>query len=87
MRISVDGSRIHNNKVAFLNLSGIVWTGPKAKPSTVYTVPYVKEGVGRIPNFQIAERLFSDNSQIRTVNGHWNKWKRPSDFRSSKGPS
>ena len=69
MRISVDGSRIHNNKVAFLNLSGIVWTGPKAKPSTVYCA-YVKEGVGRIPNFQIAERLFSDNSQIRTVNGH-----------------
>ena len=29
MRISVDGSRIRNNKVAFLNLSGIVWTGPK----------------------------------------------------------
>ena len=28
MRISVDGSRIHNNKVAFSNLSGIVWTGP-----------------------------------------------------------
>ena len=33
MRISVDGSRIHNNKVAFSNLSGIVWTGPK---SSVY---------------------------------------------------
>ena len=29
---------------------------------------YVKEGVGRIPNFPIAERLFSNNSQIRTVN-------------------
>ena len=29
MRISVDGRRIRNNKVAFLNLSGIVWTGPK----------------------------------------------------------
>ena len=28
-RISVDGRRIHNNKVAFSNLSGIVWTGPK----------------------------------------------------------
>ena len=28
MRISVDGSRIRNNKVAFSNLSGIVWTGP-----------------------------------------------------------
>ena len=27
MRISVDGSRIRNNKVAFSNLSGIVWTG------------------------------------------------------------
>ena len=24
----VDGSRIRNNKVAFSNLSGIVWTGP-----------------------------------------------------------
>ena len=31
MRISVDGSRIHNNKVAFSNLSGIVWTGPICK--------------------------------------------------------
>ena len=29
MRISVDGSRIRNNKVAFSNLSGIVWTGPE----------------------------------------------------------
>ena len=28
MRISVDGSCIHNNKVAFSNLSGRVWTGP-----------------------------------------------------------
>ena len=32
MRISVDGSRIRNNKVAFSNLSGIVWTGPKSQP-------------------------------------------------------
>ena len=29
MRISVDGRRIRNNKVAFSNLSGIVWTGPR----------------------------------------------------------
>ena len=29
MRITVDGRRIRNNKVAFSNLSGIVWTGPK----------------------------------------------------------
>ena len=29
MRICVDGSRIRNNKVAFSNLSGIVWTGPE----------------------------------------------------------
>ena len=29
MRISVDGSRMRNNKVKFSNLSGIVWTGPK----------------------------------------------------------
>ena len=29
VRISVDGSRIRNNKVAFSNLSGIVWTGPQ----------------------------------------------------------
>ena len=28
MRIGVDGNRIRNNKVAFSNLSGIVWTGP-----------------------------------------------------------
>ena len=26
---SVDGRRIRNNKVAFSNLPGIVWTGPK----------------------------------------------------------
>ena len=29
-RISVDGSRIRNNKVAYSNLSGIVWTGPQS---------------------------------------------------------
>ena len=28
-RISVDGRRIRNNKVAFSNLFGIVWTGLK----------------------------------------------------------
>ena len=31
MRISVDGSRIRNNKVAFSNLSDIVWTGPQSR--------------------------------------------------------
>ena len=31
MRISVDGRRICNNKVAFSNLSGIVWTRPESK--------------------------------------------------------
>ena len=36
MRISVDGSRIRNNKVAFSNLSGIVWTGPKC--TLVYSI-------------------------------------------------
>ena len=30
-RISVHGRRIRNNKVAFSNLSGIVWTGPQLK--------------------------------------------------------
>ena len=30
-RISVDGRRIRNNKNAFSNLYGIVWTGPKAR--------------------------------------------------------
>ena len=44
-----------------------VLLGTWLKRSTVYCA-YVKEGVGHIPNFQIAERLFSDNSQIRTVN-------------------
>ena len=34
MRISVDGSRIRNNKVAFSNLSGIVWTGPETETET-----------------------------------------------------
>ena len=29
MRISVDGRRIRNNKVAFSNLSGIVWMRPE----------------------------------------------------------
>ena len=37
-RISVDGRRIRNNKVAFSNLSGIVWTGPQIK-STVFPYP------------------------------------------------
>ena len=32
MRITVDGSRIRNNEVAFSNLYGIVWTGPKTEP-------------------------------------------------------
>ena len=31
MRISVDGSRIRNNKVAFSNIAGIVWTRPQLK--------------------------------------------------------
>ena len=35
MRISMDGSRIRNNKVAFSNLSGIVWTGSKI-PAILY---------------------------------------------------
>ena len=39
MRISVDGSRIRNNKVAFSNLSGIVWTGPE----TTTTAPAVSK--------------------------------------------
>ena len=30
MRISVDGRRIRNNKVAFSNLFGIEWTGPQS---------------------------------------------------------
>ena len=39
MRISADGSRIRNNKVAFSNLSGIVWTGPKYLENyTVYAI-------------------------------------------------
>ena len=29
MRIGEDRRRIRNNKVAFSNLSGIVWTGPQ----------------------------------------------------------
>ena len=43
-----------------------VLLGTWLKRSTVYCA-YVREGVGRIQNFQIAG-LFSDNSQIRTVN-------------------
>ena len=36
MRISVDGRRIRNNKIAFSNLSGIVWTRPQSiKSSTL----------------------------------------------------
>ena len=41
MRISVDGSRIHNNKVAFSNLSGIVWTGPKTDKRSFVDAPYM----------------------------------------------
>ena len=42
MRISVDGSRIRSNKVAFSNLSGIVWTGPEAQivPKLKNNEPY-----------------------------------------------
>ena len=39
MRISVDGSRIRNNKVEFSNLSGIVWTGPNTKKYRFQIVP------------------------------------------------
>ena len=35
MRIIVDGRRIRNNKVAFSNLSGIVWTGPPKTKSYI----------------------------------------------------
>ena len=44
MRISVDGRRIRNNKVAFSNLSGIVWTGPKLHVNTCFInkVLYIK---------------------------------------------
>ena len=41
MRISVDGSRIRNNKVAFSNLSGIVWTGPKLPYYFVKKLPLI----------------------------------------------
>ena len=40
MRISVDGSRIRNNKVAFSNLSGIVWTGLKRFLFEMFLVIY-----------------------------------------------
>ena len=40
MRISVDGSRIRNNKVAFSNLSGIVWTGPKTAINPARTLQH-----------------------------------------------
>ena len=36
MRIGVDGRRIRNNKVAFSNLSGIVWTRPKINVTHVF---------------------------------------------------
>ena len=36
MRISVDGRRIRNNKVAFSNLSGIVWTGFRSARSNLH---------------------------------------------------
>ena len=44
-----------------------VLLGTWLKRSTVYCA-CVKENLGHIPNFQIAERLLSDNSQNRTVN-------------------
>ena len=44
MRISVDGSRIRKNKVAFSNLSGIVWTGPKTYPPN----PFIKRAPSKI---------------------------------------
>ena len=41
MRISVDGRRIRNNKVAFSNLSGIVWTGPQLGSAVRNSSQYV----------------------------------------------
>ena len=38
MRISVDGSRIRNNIVAFSNLSGIVRTGPETRLISLSTM-------------------------------------------------
>ena len=40
MRISVDGSRIRNNKVAFSNLSGIVWTGPQFQAAALFLLHF-----------------------------------------------
>ena len=42
MRCSVDGRLNRNNKVAFSNLSGIVWTRPKScyKLIKYYSLPY-----------------------------------------------
>ena len=40
MRISVDGRRIRNNKVAFSNLSGKVYSGPKQKLHTRFFMEY-----------------------------------------------
>ena len=41
MRISVDGRRIRNNKVAFSNLSGIVWMGPQLSSAVRNSSQYV----------------------------------------------
>ena len=49
MRISLDGRRIRNNKVAFSNLSGIVWTGPFTT-ETVKTL-FIASKNPRLQNF------------------------------------
>ena len=50
MRISVDGSRIRNNKVAFSNLSGIVWTGPYKKKTRCSETNSVYKQIYKIIN-------------------------------------
>ena len=65
MRISVDGSRIRNNKVAFSNLSGIVWTGPNTKKYRFQIVPLWRAFSKSSVFVDIFMRISVDGSRIR----------------------
>ena len=54
-RISVDGRRIRNNKVAFSNLSGIVWTGSKF---SAFDLPFWGVIITRKQNFLSSFQLW-----------------------------
>ena len=65
MRISVDGRCIRNNKVAFSNLCGIVWTGPNTlKPGQQETV---RVAIYPNANHSPLQRNRNDSNSVQPV--------------------